>query len=89
MRDRLTGGAQRDIRAALTAARNNQYQYGEHCLGGGYALSGEFVRRMEQQGHLKHPLRWLSIDSPEDVMIGMYTAAVGLKHANFVADHGA
>jgi len=88
IRDRATGGgALKDIRAALTTARKQGYAYGEHCLGGGYALSREFVRRMETQGHLKNPLQWLSVDSPEDVMIGMYTAAVGLKHANFVGDN--
>lgn len=86
LRDRLTGGSLKNIRSALGSARSNGYQYGEHCLGGAYALSRELIRRMWTNGHLNDPQQWLNIDSPEDVMVGMYTAACGLKLANFVGD---
>ncbi|HRK31893.1 MAG TPA: hypothetical protein PLD59_12510 [Tepidisphaeraceae bacterium] len=84
LRDRLTGGRLKPIRTAISAARQNGYAYGEHCLGGAYALAGELVRRMHSSGHLDQPQAWLNIDSPEDVMMGMYTRAVGLTLANCV-----
>lgn len=87
LRDRLTGGALREVRKHITAACTNGYSYGEHCLGGAYALSREFVKRMNDRGYLENPTQWLNIDSPEDVMIGMYIKAVGLKHADFVAEN--
>lgn len=65
-------------------ARKNGYQYGEHCLGGAYAVSGELLRRMNAAGYLDNPARWLSIDCPEDVMVGIYTRAVGMDFKSFV-----
>lgn len=84
LRDRLTGGGMKQIRSAITSARQNGYAYGEHCLGGAYALAREFVTRLERAGHLRDAKTWLNLDSPEDVMIGMYTSSVGMKLANFV-----
>jgi hypothetical protein len=68
----------------ITTARENGYQYGEHCLGGAYAVSGELLRRMSAAGYLDNPARWLSIDCPEDVMVGIYTRAVGLGFRSYV-----
>lgn len=84
IRDRITGGKLADLRSHIDAARNNGYVYGEHCLGGAYAVSDELLRRMLQLGYLDNPSRWLSIDCPEDVMIGMYTKAAGLRHLGYV-----
>jgi galactosyltransferase len=72
---------QQHIRAALA----HGYRFGEHCLGGAYAVSNELLKRMLAAGYLDDPKAWLAIDCPEDVMIGMYTKAVGLKHMNSVA----
>jgi hypothetical protein len=72
---------QEHIRAALA----NGYRFGEHCLGGAYAIAGALLQRMLAAGYLNDPTPWLGIDCPEDVMIGMYTKAVGLRHMNFVA----
>jgi hypothetical protein len=64
----------------------NGYEHGEHCMGGGYALSGELVRRMDQNGYLDAPDRWMHIDLPEDVMIGIHVRAVGMAFANHVGE---
>lgn len=84
LRDRITGGTLAEVRRHLTAARRNGYAYGEHCLGGAYAVSNELVRRTHDRGFLTDPSLWLNIDSPEDVMLGMYTKATGLRHMNCV-----
>jgi hypothetical protein len=68
----------------ITTAREKGYQYGEHCLGGAYAVSGELLRRMNAAGYLDNPARWLSIDCPEDVMVGIYTRVVGMNFRSFV-----
>jgi hypothetical protein len=68
----------------ISVARQHGYQYGEHCLGGAYAVSGELPRRMHAAGYLDNPARWLSIDCPEDVMVGIYTRAVGMGFKSFV-----
>lgn len=53
-------------------------------MGGGYALSGELLGRMARAGYLVDPSLWMSIDLPEDVMIGIHVRAVGLEFANSV-----
>jgi len=68
----------------VAAAVANGYQPGEHCLGGGYAVSATLLRRMQAAGYLANPTLWLPVDCPEDVMMGMYTRAVGLRSENFV-----
>ena len=73
------------VKEHIRAALQNGYRFGEHCLGGAYAVSDEFLKRMLAARYLDDPKIWLAIDSPEDVMIGMYTKAVGLRHMNFVA----
>ncbi len=72
------------ISRIISAALANGYQFGEHCLGGAYAVTGEFLSRMLAAGYLDDPSLWLPIDSPEDVMIGIYTKAVGLGYQSFV-----
>ncbi len=74
----------RYIASLLHAARANGYRPGEHCMGGGYALSGELLGRMARAGYLVDPSLWMSIDLPEDVMIGIHVRAVGLEFANSV-----
>lgn len=76
--------ARRHIASLLHAARANGYRAGEHCMGGGYALSRELVDRMNRSGHLDDPSLWMNIDLPEDVMIGIHVRAAGLEFANSV-----
>jgi hypothetical protein len=77
------------IHRHITTAREKGYQYGEHCLGGAYAVSGELLRRMNAAGYLDNPARWLSIDCPEDVMVGIYTRATGMTFRGFVDNNEA
>lgn len=74
------------LREHIGAAVADGYRYGEHCLGGGYALSRPLLEAMDQRGYLDDPSLWLAIDCPEDVMVGLYTKASGFDLANFVAD---
>ena len=70
----------RHIRAALAQG----YERGTHCLGGAYAVSPEMLRRMADRGYLTDPLLWLDSGCAEDVMLGIYTRAVGLQSMNLV-----
>jgi hypothetical protein len=73
------------IRRHIQLALENGYRFAEQCIGGAYAVSDEFLKRMLATGYLDDPMRWVTADCPEDVMVGMYTKAVGLRHMDFVA----
>lgn len=66
------------VRGLYRAARAVGYQMGEHCLGGGYAVSRRALDAMAQAGHLDDPMLWHLADLPEDVLIGLHTRAHGL-----------
>jgi hypothetical protein len=68
----------------IGAARTNGYEFGEHCLGGAYAVSGEMLSRMLKAKYLDDPSLWLPVDCPEDVMVGIYTKAVGCDYQSCV-----
>ena len=72
------------IRRHIRTAIDNGYRFAEQCIGGAYAVSDEFLRRMLAAGYLDNPMLWVTADCPEDVMVGMYTKAVGLRHMDFV-----
>ena len=57
----------------------NGYAGKEYCQGGAYALSHEMLGRMSVAGCLDHPDDWVPLAVPEDVMIGVYARAVGLR----------
>lgn len=78
--------ARRTVRRHVEIAVGNGYQYGEHCLGGGYAISRPLLDAMDAAGFLDDPALWLSIDCPEDVMAGLYTRAAGFEMANCVGE---
>ncbi len=67
------------IREIIRQAVQAGYQPGEHCQGGGYAVSRAFLDRMAVRGHFQDPYLWRFTRCPEDVMIGMYTKAVGMR----------
>ncbi|MCS7034141.1 MAG: hypothetical protein NZ561_09115 [Phycisphaerae bacterium] len=85
--ERLLGGPNAQIVKHISLAVRQGYCYGEHCLGGAYALSQEVLRRMLKGGMLDVASRWMAIDCPEDVMMGMYVRAVGLRLANCVDEN--
>jgi len=84
-RETLIGFA--EIRPHICRAMENGYSTLEYCQGGAYALTSETLTRMEQTGYLNNLLNWLWIPVAEDVMMGMYTRAVGLKILDF-SDNG-
>ena len=69
---------------AIRAAMRRGYDPGEHCLGGGYAVSRAMLDRMGGAGYLADPAAWMEVDMAEDVMVGMFARAVGMELANFV-----
>ncbi|MDQ8727648.1 hypothetical protein [Bradyrhizobium sp. LHD-71] len=73
------------IRRLYARARVHEYQDGEHCLGGGYALSREFLDRVAAGGYLDDPQLWICVDIPEDVAVGMHVRAVGMRFEDQVA----
>ena len=84
MRRRNDPGVQQ-ARSVHRAALRNGYTTGEHCMGGGYAVTRELLNRMAHAGHFAKANVWTSVDLPEDVMLGMHTRAVGSGFANAVA----
>lgn len=72
------------VRALNRAARGNGYRLGEHCLGGGYAVSRALLDAMASAGHLDDPMLWLEADLPEDVMVGLHVRALGFAFADLV-----
>lgn len=70
------------LRRRIAAARRNGYGYGEHCLGGAYAVPGRFLARMAAKGWYDDWRAWVPLDIGEDVCIGVYVRAVGLACAD-------
>lgn len=79
-----SAGVPARVSRVVARARRNGYRYGEHCLGGAYALSADFLHRLHDRGHLDDPTQWMSTQCGEDVMLSMYTHAVGLHMADAV-----
>ncbi len=66
-------------RAHIRKALRSGYVFGEHCQGGGYAISRSLIDRAMERGYLDDPFLWQRVTITEDVMLGLYTRAVGLK----------
>ncbi len=79
--------SRRAVRAVLRRALANGYVPGEHCLAAACALSATLVARMALDGALAAPGLWRRTRCPDDVMLGIYTRAVGLRHANLTGLH--
>jgi hypothetical protein len=76
-------GRLKTVRSHVLTAIKNGYRPGEHCQGGSYAMSAQFIRLMAIHGYLQDPLLWRDIPCCEDVMMGMYARAVGLYSKDF------
>jgi hypothetical protein len=87
LKNQLTSDESATISRHIGEAISHGYRFGEHCLGGAYAVSRDLPVRMKKEGFLADTALWLPIDCPEDVMVGIYTRAVGLKCENFVGPH--
>ncbi|MBW0001641.1 MAG: hypothetical protein JO015_21300 [Verrucomicrobia bacterium] len=65
------------IRNVIRRALLNGYRLGEHCSGGGYAMSMRAVRALETEGLLDDPLLWLKTPLGEDTVLSLCVQAVG------------
>ncbi len=66
------------MRRQIKQAFRHGYFLGEHCQGGGYAVSREALDRMARAGALRDPLQWLDARTGEDVVVGIGVRSVGL-----------
>lgn len=66
------------LRRRIAAARRRGYAYGEHCLGGSYAVPDRFLDEMARRGWFDDWSAWVPHDIGEDVCIAVYVRAVGL-----------
>ncbi len=85
-RDRLWLSAGRNHRkrvAVLRAARAAGYRDGDHCQGGGYALSSEAVQAIAARGWLDDPRLYRRTALGEDVMVAMMVAGSGGRLLDF------
>jgi hypothetical protein len=73
------------IREHIQTALNKGYDFGEHCLGGAYAVSAEMIHRMATYGYLDDPQLWVHTRNCEDIMLGVCVRAVGLEMRSLVA----
>jgi hypothetical protein len=73
-------------RRILKMARRNGYQWGEHCIGGAYALSARALERMDELDLLDVDV-WRLYRWAEDVLVSMLVRAAGFEFADMVADH--
>jgi hypothetical protein len=76
----------RHFRRLYGTAQSNGYRDGEHCLGGGYAISRAFMDRLAARGYLDDIGIWVNADMPEDVAVGIHVRAVGMQFSNFVGE---
>jgi hypothetical protein len=75
------------IKRLVVSALGRGYHLGEHCLGGAFAVSAEMIDRMAGRGYLDDPLLWNRAGCPDDVMLGIYARAVGMRCANLTREH--
>jgi hypothetical protein len=61
------------------------YDLGEHCMGGGYAVSRAFLDRAAAAGRFDDPAKWTVVDLPEDVVVALHARALGMTLGNHVA----
>lgn len=66
-------------RKLLKAALAQSYQPGEHCQGGGYALTGHALDALAQANLLRDPFLWSKVPITEDVALALCVCALGFK----------
>lgn len=81
-RRRVRGRRAAFRRAMLRLAREHGYEWGEHCLGGAYAVAGDLVREWGDRGWLDDELAWRRTNLGEDVVVGLMCRAAGRRMAN-------
>lgn len=71
-------GRFRLIRDTIRHAFINGFRVGEHCYGGGYALSHACVRALHARSLLARPCVWLPTPLVEDMIVSMCVKSVDL-----------
>lgn len=69
-------GKYRRIRDIIRKAILNGYRLGEHCSGGGLAVSASCVRAMRDAGLFEDPTMWLRTPLGEDTVVALCAASV-------------
>jgi hypothetical protein len=69
-------GHYKTIRDTIRHAIMNGFRIGEHCYGGGYALSWSCVKAFVKAGLLADPRIWLPTPLVEGIIVSMCTKAV-------------
>src|SRR5262249_1300788 len=59
---------------------------GGPCLGGACAIARDMIEGMATLGVFDDPRLWVASGCPDDVMLGIYARAVGLRSANATTD---
>ena len=67
------------INNAILVAEENGYDRLRYCQGGAYAVSPRFLGRMEHLGYFSGLHEWSHFPVGEDVILGMYVYASGMK----------
>jgi hypothetical protein len=78
-------GKYRRIRNIIQQAILNGYRLGEHCSGGGYAISKSCLVSMRQAGLLDQPTLWLQAPLGEDTIIALSATSVDFGVQGFEA----
>jgi hypothetical protein len=78
-------GKYRRIRNIIRRAILNGYRLGEHCSGGGYAVSNSCLLSMRQAGLLDEPTLWLQAPLGEDSIVALCAASVEFGVQGFEA----
>jgi len=68
-------GKYRRIREIIRKAILNGYRLGEHCSGGGLAVSASCVRAMRDAGLFEDPTMWLRTPLGEDTVVALCAAS--------------
>ena len=79
-------GKYKRMRNVLRQAILNGYRLGEHCAGGGYAVSIACIRALRTQGLLDDPVLWLQAPLGDDPLLGLLSAAAGFELESFDAE---
>lgn len=79
-------GKYKRMRNVLRQAILNGYRLGEHCAGGGYAVSMACIRAMRTQGLLDDPVLWLQAPLGDDPLLGLLCSAARFRLESFDAE---
>lgn len=74
----------RMVAELIAEAKTHGYDVGEHCMGGGYAVSRAFLDRAAARHLFDRPERWTAVDLPEDVVVSLHARALGMRLGNHV-----